>query len=88
VLHMNGPNLMKVATRAKIAAGILDNTPANLKLWISNPQHVKPDAKMNVPAMQCTGPGTPDACCRDVQIGNCLPDATVDQLVAYLSMLK
>ncbi|MFI5315752.1 MAG: cytochrome c oxidase subunit II [Myxococcota bacterium] len=88
VLHMNGPNLMKVASRQKIAAGILDNTPENLKLWISNPQHVKPDAKMNVPAMQCTGPGQPDACCRDVQIGNCLPDASVDQLVSYLQMMK
>jgi cytochrome c oxidase subunit II len=88
VLHMNGPNLMKIASRKHIAAGILENTPENLKLWIHDPQHVKPDAKMNVPAMQCTGPGQPDACCRDVQIGNCLSSETVDQLVSYLEMLK
>jgi cytochrome c oxidase subunit 2 len=88
VLHMNGPNLMKVASRKRIAAGILENTPENLKLWIHDPQHVKPDAKMNVPAMQCTGPGQPDPCCRDVQIGNCLAPETVDQLVSYLEMLK
>lgn len=88
VLHMNGPNLMKVASRQRIAAGILDNTPENMKLWIHDPQHIKPDAKMNVPAMQCTGLGQPDACCRDVQIGNCLPPETVDQLVSYLEMMK
>ncbi len=88
VLHMNGPNLMKVATRKTIAAGVLQNTPENMKLWIHDPQHVKPDAKMNVPAMECTGPGQPDPCCRDLQIGNCLPDATVDQLVSYLEMMK
>jgi len=41
-----GPNLTHIGSRQNIAAGTLDNTPANLARWIRNPQEVKPDNKM------------------------------------------
>lgn len=44
-----GPDLSHVGSRARIASGILDNTPENLARWIHNPQAVKPDAKMIIP---------------------------------------
>jgi cytochrome c oxidase subunit 2 len=41
-----GPNLSNIGARDIIAAGTLDNTEANLKKWIRDPQSVKPGAKM------------------------------------------
>lgn len=40
-----GPNLNGFANREKVA-GILDNTPENIKQWVSDPQGVKPGNKM------------------------------------------
>jgi cytochrome c oxidase subunit 2 len=40
------PNLTHLASRATIAAGVLDNNAANLAKWIANPQSVKPGAIM------------------------------------------
>ena len=40
------PDLTHVASRRQLAAGILENTPANLRLWLKNPQHIKPGALM------------------------------------------
>jgi len=37
-----GPDLTHVGTRMKIAAGILDNTPENMKKWIANVNDFKP----------------------------------------------
>ncbi|MFL5731705.1 MAG: cytochrome c oxidase subunit II [Chloroflexia bacterium] len=37
-----GPDLTHVASRSIIGAGVLDNTPTNMALWIANPQKVKP----------------------------------------------
>jgi cytochrome c oxidase subunit 2 len=37
-------------SRDTLAAGAADNTPANLKLWIKDPDYVKPGSLM--PAMQ------------------------------------
>jgi cytochrome c oxidase subunit 2 len=85
---MLGPNLRTVATRRMIAAGLLPNTPANLRSWLKSPQHVKPNALMNIIAPQCTAEGEPDPCCRSAGIGNCLTDETIEQLVAYLQILK
>jgi cytochrome c oxidase subunit II len=45
-----GPDLTHFASRDTLAAGAADNTPANLKLWIQNPDSVKPGSLM--PAMQ------------------------------------
>lgn len=41
-----GPDLTHLASRATIAAGILDNTPDNLRRWVKNAQGVKPGALM------------------------------------------
>jgi cytochrome c oxidase subunit 2 len=41
-----GPNLSKVATRTTIAAGMYDNTPENLKLWIQDAPKRKPGSIM------------------------------------------
>src|SRR3981081_1764563 len=35
------PDLTHVASRRQLAAGILENTPVNLRLWLKNPQHIK-----------------------------------------------
>lgn len=45
-----GPDLTHLMSRATIAAGAADNTPANLYAWIKNPDTFKPGAHM--PAMQ------------------------------------
>jgi len=37
-----GPNLSHVGSRTTIAAGIMQNTPENLALWIEDPQAIKP----------------------------------------------
>jgi cytochrome c oxidase subunit 2 len=41
-----GPDLTHVGSRARIAAGALGNTPANLVRWIADPQSVKPGSNM------------------------------------------
>jgi cytochrome c oxidase subunit 2 len=40
------PDLTHVASRRQLGAGILENTPANMRLWLKSPQHVKPGALM------------------------------------------
>jgi cytochrome c oxidase subunit 2 len=40
------PDLTHVASRKQLAAGILENTPANMRRWLKNPQHIKPGALM------------------------------------------
>jgi len=49
-----GPDLTHLASRQTIASGILPNTPAALGGWISDPQTIKPSAKM--PATNLSGP--------------------------------
>jgi len=45
-----GPDLTHFMSRDTIGSGIAPNTPANLRLWIRNPDALKPGCKM--PAMQ------------------------------------
>jgi cytochrome c oxidase subunit 2 len=45
-----GPDLTHLMSRDTIAAGIATNTPENLRLWIRNPDAIKPGCLM--PAMQ------------------------------------
>jgi cytochrome c oxidase subunit II len=45
-----GPDLTHFMSRDTLASGAADNTPANLKLWIQDPDYVKPGSLM--PAMQ------------------------------------
>jgi cytochrome c oxidase subunit 2 len=41
-----GPNLSHVASRQRIAAGTLPNTPGHLAGWIVDPQKIKPGTRM------------------------------------------
>lgn len=41
-----GPNLTHIGLRRKMLAGMMDVNEANLYLWISDPQKIKPGAKM------------------------------------------
>ena len=40
------PDLTHIASRAQLAAGVLKNTPENLRLWLKNPAAFKPGCKM------------------------------------------
>jgi cytochrome c oxidase subunit II len=40
------PDLTHVASRKQLGSGILENTPANMRRWLKNPQHIKPGALM------------------------------------------
>ena len=40
------PDLTHLTDRQTIGAGVLDNTPANLALWLTNPQAIKPGSYM------------------------------------------
>jgi cytochrome c oxidase subunit 2 len=41
-----GPNLTHVGSRETLAALMIENTPRELERWITNPQAIKPGAKM------------------------------------------
>ena len=45
-----GPDLTHLMSRRTIAAGAAENTPENLRLWIQNPDAIKPGSLM--PAMK------------------------------------
>jgi len=45
-----GPDLTHLMSRTTIAAGAAENTPENLRLWIQNPDKIKPGSLM--PAMK------------------------------------
>jgi cytochrome c oxidase subunit 2 len=45
-----GPDLTHLLSRATIASGAAENTPDNLRLWLRNPDAIKPGSLM--PAMQ------------------------------------
>jgi len=51
-----GPDLTHLMSRRTIAAGAADNTDANLRLWIQNPDAIKPGSLM--PAMQLSNADT------------------------------
>lgn len=40
------PDLTHLASRRQLGAGIMENTPENLRRWLANPQKVKPGALM------------------------------------------
>ena len=41
-----GPDLNHIASRETLAAGLLENTPANLTRWLTDPQAIKPGSLM------------------------------------------
>jgi cytochrome c oxidase subunit 2 len=47
-----GPDLTHLMRRETLASGVASNTPENLRLWIQNPDAIKPGALM--PAMNLT----------------------------------
>jgi cytochrome c oxidase subunit 2 len=47
-----GPDLTHLMSRATLASGVADNTPEHLRLWIENPDAIKPGSLM--PAMKLT----------------------------------
>ena len=49
-----GPDLTHLMSRATLASGAAENTPANLRLWIENPDAIKPGSLM--PAMKLSEP--------------------------------
>jgi cytochrome c oxidase subunit 2 len=49
-----GPDLSHLASRSTLAAGMITNTPENLKRWINDPQEVKPGCLM--PSLKLGGP--------------------------------
>lgn len=48
-----GPDLTHLMSRATIASGAAANTPENLRLWVQNPDAIKPGSLM--PAMNLSG---------------------------------
>ena len=41
-----GPDLTHFASRKILGAGVVENTPANLRRWLTDPQQIKPGVKM------------------------------------------
>jgi cytochrome c oxidase subunit 2 len=41
-----GPNLAHLASRTTLGAGIINNTPQELAIWLKNPQAIKPESLM------------------------------------------
>lgn len=40
------PDLTHIGSRRQLASGMIDNTPANMRLWLKSPQHIKSGALM------------------------------------------
>ena len=49
-----GPDLTHLMSRATIASGAVENTPENLRVWLKDPDAIKPGSLM--PAMKMTDP--------------------------------
>ena len=73
-----GPNLTMLACRDTLAAGLLENTPENLALWLLNPGHVKPGNYMYALDAGVKNQGEKGA----------LPPESVGPIVAYLESLR
>ncbi len=73
-----GPNLTLLACRDTLAAGLLENTPENLALWLLNPGLVKEGNYMHALDTGIKNQGEDGA----------LTPETVTALVAYLESLK
>ena len=73
-----GPNLTDLATRKTFGAGLLDLSRENLRLWLNNPENVKPG---NIMAQRASIYQTADG-----NIG--LDQQQVSNLIEYLLSLK
>ena len=71
-----GPNLTHLSSRRHLAAGIMENTQANLRKWLTDPGDVKPG---NIMYRDAAVYNDPD---------KALSDSDISALVAYLGSLK
>ena len=71
-----GPNLTHVASRSHIASGILENTQANLRSWLEDPNKIKIGNIMSRDAAVYTDPAKR------------LSEPQISALVAYLRLLE
>ncbi len=71
-----GPNLTHIASRGRLAAGELPQTPENLRAWISDPGSIKPGNIMATEGKPYTDPDS------------ALSEQDISALVAYLRALK
>ncbi len=72
-----GPSLTRLESRMTIAAGLLENTTANLVEWINDPARIKPGARM--PGVTEGGGGFP---------ATALSPEQVEAIAAYLSGIE
>ncbi|MSU69245.1 MAG: cytochrome c oxidase subunit II [Opitutaceae bacterium] len=80
---VTGPNLTHVGARTTIAAGLLENNPAQLARWLRHPNEVKPGNKMYYGGYQVL-----DSQTKKWKANFTLTDDDITALVAYLSSLK
>lgn len=78
-IGITGPDLTHIGARSTIAAGVLENTPEHLHLWLKDPLYFKPGNKMY-------NGGYIDVATGDHKFT--LNDAEIDSIVAYLRSLK
>jgi cytochrome c oxidase subunit 2 len=76
-----GPNLTRFGSRSTLAAGMLDNTPENLELWLRDPVSVKPGAEM-------PGADYPGVIAGVTYPATGLNDEQIRALAAYLSSMR
>ena len=72
------PNLTDLRTRSSLAAGLMDLNEENLRLWLKNPEDVKPGNNMSERASHLYSEGA------DIT----LSDEQVDAIIAYLLNLQ
>ena len=80
-----GPELTHVASRTTIAAGVLDNTPENLKQWVLHPNVVKPGNHMYYGTLM---PGYMRQGENGWETNFTVNETEADALVAYLHSLR
>jgi cytochrome c oxidase subunit 2 len=76
-----GPNLTRMGRRTTIAAGMLENTPENLEMWLRDPVGMKPGAEM-------PGADYPGTIGGITYPATNLNDEQIRALAAYLSSMR
>ncbi len=86
---VNGPDLTHFGSRTTVAAGLLENSKANLHRWIVNPDNVKPGNKMYVGVNGMPGYMTMNETTGRMTVEHVkVNDAEARALVEYLHSLK
>jgi cytochrome c oxidase subunit 2 len=83
-----GPELTHVGSRTTIAAGLLDNTPENLKQWVMHPNDIKPGNGMYYGRVMPGYMRRPDQNINVWEPYIEVNDSEADALVAYLQSLR